>query len=96
MLFHSSIVVASEEQVSSNINDKIVILNLKSGVYYSLNAVGVSIWNLIQKPKTVLEIRDTLLNEYEFDTEQCDREVLSLLQELESVGLIEVKDAAIA
>lgn len=96
MLLTSSLVVATKEQVSSSINEDTVILNIKSGVYYSLNNVGSSIWNLIQQPKTIEEIRESLINEYEVDSTQCDREVLALLQELESVGLIEVSNEAIA
>ncbi len=92
----SSSVVATSEQASSDLEGEAVILNLKSGAYYGLNAVGASIWNLIQQPRTVSEIRDTLLAEYEVDSEQCDRELLALLQQLEAEGLIEVKDEAIA
>ena len=96
MLSTSSTVVLTKEQVSSTINKETVILNLNSGIYYSLDTVGVSIWNLIQTPKTIEEIKNALLEEYEIDSDRCDREVLALLQELESVGLIEIKDAAIS
>ncbi len=93
MLSSSSIVVLSQEQVSSNISEKTVVLNLKSGIYYSLNSVGIAVWNLIQEPKTVREIQDSLLKEYQVDSEQCSREIFVLLQDLESVGLIEIKNA---
>ena len=90
-----SSVVASKDQVSSDLGGEAVILNLKSGVYYSLNEVGVSIWNLIQQPKTVDEIRNAILAEYEVEPEQCDHDLLKLLQELVTVGLIEVKNETI-
>ena len=96
MISMNSSVVATSEQASSDLEGEAVILNLKSGAYYGLNAVGASIWNLLQEPRTVSEIRDTLLAEYEVDSEQCDRELLALLQQLEAEGLIEVKDGAIA
>ncbi|MDP8933317.1 MAG: PqqD family peptide modification chaperone [Cyanobacteriota bacterium] len=44
-----------------------------------MNSVGASIWNLIHQPKTVKEIRDTLLTEYFAESSQCDRIVLPLL-----------------
>ncbi len=96
MVSMNSSVVATSEQASSDLKGEAVILNLKSGAYYGLNAVGSSIWNLLQEPRTVSEIRDTLLAEYEVDPKQCDRELLALLQQLEAEGLIEVKDGAIA
>jgi len=91
----SSIIVASQEQRSSDLTGETVILNLKSGMYYGLSAVGVSIWNLIQEPKAVSEVRDVILAKYDVEPEQCDRDVLALLEELATEGLIEVRDAAV-
>jgi hypothetical protein len=91
-----SSVVAAKEQVSSDLAGEAVILALKSGVYYGLNEVGASIWNLIQEPKTVNEIRDAILEEYFVEPEQCDHDILALLQHLEAEGLIEVRNETAA
>ncbi|MBU7581639.1 MAG: lasso peptide biosynthesis PqqD family chaperone [Nostoc sp. TH1S01] len=96
MVTGHSRVVAVKEQTSSDLAGEAVILNLKSGTYYGLNTVGASIWNLIQQPRTISEIQDALLVEYEVEPEQCDREVLAILQKLETEGLIEVSDEAVA
>jgi hypothetical protein len=87
-----SIVVAAKEQVSSDLAGEAVILDFKSGVYYGLNEVGARIWNLIQQPKTVSEIRDAIVAEYEIEPEVCDRDLKALLQQLEASGLIEVSN----
>jgi hypothetical protein len=89
-------IVASSEQVSSNLSGEAVILHLKSGTYYGLNPVGASVWSLIQQPKTVAEIRDVLLSEYSVEPEICDRELQDLLNDLESAGLIEIRHEATA
>jgi hypothetical protein len=77
-------VVAAKEQVSSDLAGEAVILDLKSGVYYGLNSVGASIWNLIQEPRTINEVRDAILAQYEVEPEQCDRDIKALLEELEA------------
>ena len=77
-------VVAAKEQVSSDLAGEAVILDLKSGVYYGLNPVGASIWNLIQEPRTINEVRDAILAQYEVEPEQCDRDIKALLEELEA------------
>ena len=87
----ASIVVAVRDQVSADLAGEAAILNLKSGVYYGLNAVGARIWSLIQEPKTVKDIRDTILNEYDVDPERCESDLLQLLQQLAAEGLIEVE-----
>ena len=45
--------------------DEAAILNLKTGIYYGLDPVGARIWNLIQTPRQLKEILETLLNEYD-------------------------------
>jgi len=83
--------VAAKDQVSSDLGGEVAILDLKAGVYYGLDAVGARIWSLIQKPRTVNEIRDILLEEYEVEPERCERDLLVLLRRLADEGLIEVE-----
>jgi hypothetical protein len=89
-----SIVVVSSDQVSGDLQEgDLAILNLKDGVYYGLNPVGSRIWSLLQAPKSVAEIRDTLLAEYNVETDVCTRELIDLLSHLSSRQLIEIHAA---
>lgn len=72
------------------------ILNVKTGVYYGLNPVGVRVWKLIQQPHRVDEIRETLLGEYDVDPRRCEADLLELLEKFLAAGLIEVKGGASA
>jgi len=94
-LSEHSIVVASSEQVSCPLGEESAILNLKNTVYYGLNSVGARVWELLQQPKSVGEIRDTLLEEFEVEAERCERDLLDLLEKMRSEGLIEVQSAAV-
>ncbi|GAB1545529.1 hypothetical protein NUACC21_82050 [Scytonema sp. NUACC21] len=91
-ILESSMVVATGEQISSALGDEAVILNLKTGTYHGLNQVGALVWNLIQQPKAVKDIQQTLLEEYEVKPEVCILDLLGLLNDLKVAGLIEVKD----
>jgi Coenzyme PQQ synthesis protein D (PqqD) len=86
-----STVVAAKDQVSSDLGGEVAILDLKAGVYYGLDAVGARIWSLIEEPRTVKEIRDILLEEYDVEPERCERDLLALLQRLADEGLVEVR-----
>lgn len=88
-----SSIVATKNQVSSDLGGEAVILDLKSGVYYGLNSLGTQVWNLLQEPKTISEIKNAILEEYEVEPDCCRYELLELCQELLAVGLIEVTDA---
>ena len=87
-----STVVAAKDQVSCDLAGEAAILNLQAGVYYGLDAVGARVWHLLQEPRTVQDIRETLLMEYEVEADRCERDLLALLQELVAAGLIEVRD----
>ena len=89
----SSNVVATKDQVSSDLAGEVAILHLKAGTYYGLDAVGARIWSLLQKPTTVGEIRDAIVHEYEVEPDRCENDVIALLQKLAREELIEVSDA---
>ncbi len=92
-IFLDTKVVASKDQASADLGDEAAILNLKDGVYYSLDAVGARIWNIIQEPRSVREISDILLEEYEVDAERCEGDIIALLGKLAQHGLIDIVDA---
>jgi hypothetical protein len=87
-----AVVMVVQDQVSTNLEDEAVILNLKEGVYYGLNPVGARIWSMLQQPRRVGAILEALLDEYEVAPESCEQDLLRLLQDLAARGLIEVKD----
>lgn len=90
----SSVVVATKDQLSCDLGGEAAILQLEHGLYYGLDAVGARIWDLIQVPRSVEAVRDTLLDEYEVDPERCERELLELLEQLAAKRLIEVRDGS--
>jgi len=93
-IFDQSVVVAVKDQVSCDLAGEAAILNIKSGVYYGLDPVGARIWSLVQDPKTVAEVRSTIVNEYDVEPERCARDLIDLLEKLLAEGLIEVRDGS--
>jgi Coenzyme PQQ synthesis protein D (PqqD) len=90
-----TIVVAAPEQVSCPLGEESAILNLKNSVYYGMNPVGARVWDLLKQPKSVTELRNALLEEYEVDEVRCGDDLLALLETMRSEGLIEVRGAAV-
>ncbi len=87
----SSVISVTKDAVHCEVEDEVVILGLKDGVYYGLNPVGAFIWNLIQEPKTVAEIRDAVLEEYDVSEKVCENDLMELLTELSDKGLVEIE-----
>jgi Coenzyme PQQ synthesis protein D (PqqD) len=87
----SSTIVAAKDQVSCDLAGEAVILNLKSGVYYGLDPVGARVWSLIQEPRTVSVVLDTLLEEYDVELGRCESDLFVLLDDLAGRDLLEIK-----
>ena len=88
----STVVVASKDQISCELGGEAAILNLKEGFYYGLDEVGSAVWQMLAEPRRVSEIRDELLDLYEVDVEKCSADLIRLLDELRTRGLIQVLD----
>ena len=86
--------VVSKHQVSTDLSsdtsDSIVILNLKDGVYYELEKVAARVWKLIQQPCSIQSILETLIDEYEVDTQQCETDLMALIEDLSKKDLVEI------
>jgi len=87
-----SVVVAASDQISCHLGDESAILNLKNSVYYGLDPVGAHVWKLLGEPKSVGELRDALLSEYDVEAGRCEQDLLELLEKMRREGLIEVRD----
>jgi hypothetical protein len=89
------IVVAQvEEIVSSDLDGETVMMSIKNGKYYGMDAIGSRIWALIKQPLSVSELCDILLGEFDVDREQCEKDVLGFLNELVEGNLVRVVHAA--
>ena len=55
---------------------------------YTLDSVGADIWNLIDGDRTLPDILDTLLGEYDVEADVLSRDLDEFIEQLESVGAI--------
>ena len=89
-LSRSSKIVVSKEVVSCDLGGETAMLDMKEGIYYGLNEIGTIIWEYIQKPITIQEIIDKILEEYEVDDETCYADVVELIDQMVENKLVEI------
>jgi len=70
-----------------------VLLNMHTNQYYLLDDVGARLWALFQEGKSLRESYQAILEEYEVDSAQLERDVLELLEKLKEQGLVEILQA---
>ncbi|MGD0201755.1 MAG: PqqD family peptide modification chaperone [Bryobacteraceae bacterium] len=81
-------IVAASGQVACETGGETLILNPSNNSYYSLGGVGVRIWQLISRPRTVVEIREALVAEYDVDPAECEAQSRELIGWLAAEQLV--------
>jgi hypothetical protein len=72
--------------------DEVVLIDVAGERYFTLNAVGRSIWTMLAEPVTLAEIAESVRREYDVPSDRghdsVGRDVERLLRDLLSASLI--------
>jgi|TARA_R110000824_G_scaffold61820_1_gene164069 hypothetical protein len=81
--------ISSGKQIlSSDIGDEMVMMDINLGKYFSLKGPSGRVWELIDKETSVQSIFDILLEEYDVEAEQCQKELFALLHDMHDAEMI--------
>jgi hypothetical protein len=80
--------INSPTVVQDTIDGEVVIVNLKSGSYYSLDRVGGDIWNLLEQGGTVGGIVDGIVQKYDGTRSEIENAIHKLVKELQEEELV--------
>lgn len=81
----------SRHAVFRDLDGEGVILDMGSGRYFGLNAVGARIWQLVEQHGGLRLVFNDLCREYEVSPDVLESDLLKLLTELEQARLVEVR-----
>lgn len=79
---------ASDQLLSSQVEDELVMLDIDRGEYFGLNAVGSFLWEQLAEPTTGSELSERLIEAFEVDSATSEADVAEFLQSLLERGLI--------
>ena len=82
----------ARDVVFRELGGEMVLLNLKSGVYYGLNESGTQMWTLLVELKDPGRVVEALEREYAASRAQLEGDLRELLGTLRAKGLIELDD----
>jgi len=83
-----STVCQSDDQVSTEIDDEVVLMSIEKGAYFGLNNVLSRIWKMLEEPVAVSKICETLQEDFDVEREVCEKDVVEALQQLAEKELI--------
>jgi hypothetical protein len=87
----NSIVSCNKEILAANMDSEIVMMRVETGKYYSLGKMGSVLWSMLESPVSVQSIIDTLLDKYQIERDQCEKEVLEFLNQASREGLLKLE-----
>ena len=82
-----------EDVLFHEVDDETVLLNLVSGKYYTLDVVGTRMWLLMTQHEQLKAAHQALLEEYQVDPQQLERDLLALIDNLAAHGLLQILEA---
>lgn len=83
----------ADNVVFRNLADESVLLNLDTGTYFGLDAVGTRLWHLVAEHGSTASAITRLLAEYDVDEPRLQQDVHALITQLVAKGLLKT-DAA--
>ncbi len=78
--------------VFRELDGEAVILNLDTGIYFGLNAVGTAIWQLVEQLCQAGAVADALTHRYDVTRERAHDDIIALMTQLVAKGLAEPVD----
>ena len=86
----SSRVVRSETIDFTEIDDTVVLMDVKEGYYYELDPVAARVWALIESGPRIEEVYEVLATEYAVAPATCRDEVREFLRKLSDLAVVRV------
>jgi hypothetical protein len=76
-----TIICRNDKKFLANaLGDEMVMMNMQTGDFISMNRVGADIWNLSQMPIQIGALVQQLLSMYEIDEARCKAETMQFIE----------------
>jgi hypothetical protein len=89
-----SSLVVPEDVIFRELDGEAIILNLGTGIYFGLDAVGSRMWTLFAASERLDRVAAALAAEYDVDPKTLEKDIVDLAEQLLAKGLVRMQDAA--
>ena len=76
--------------MARQLGDEQVFLDLASGAYFGLDPVGSTAWNLLAEGKTISDVCDLMIEEYDVTRAALEADIVTLVQSMIDRQLVSV------
>lgn len=71
-----------ENYLANEIDGEVVMMNIETGLYVSLNNTGKVIWDMLDTPKSIESIINLLVDTYKITHEQCTTDIVPFIEQM--------------
>jgi len=86
------VVARTDESLSATLDGEAVLLQPEAGMYYGMNEVATLLWERLEEPATVADLRAELRSEFDVEAAVADRDLRAFLADLEAADLVEIRE----
>lgn len=86
----SQTITRHTDMLSAEIGGEAVMMSIENGAYFGLNPVATRIWDLIEQPKTIAELVQTITDEYDVSAEQAAEDVQIFVADMIERGIAQL------
>jgi len=91
MISVDSSVKLADDVIFQELDGEAVLLDMRTEVYFGLNAMGVRIWELLKSHGKINKVKQCLLDEYEIGADEIQPHLMEFIERLYSKGLLSVE-----
>ena len=85
-------IVRKSNNLSSHIDNEVVILNVHKAEYSGLDEVGTDIWTELETPILINDLVSIMIEKYDVEKEQCALDVIEFVNDLVDNDLVDIVD----
>ena len=75
--------------LAAELDGELVMMSMQAGDYYGIGGIGAQIWELLDHPKSLDELIDAVVSDYDVERARCAEDFGAFVEELTRLNLIE-------
>lgn len=75
----------------NDFDDGLIMMDIDSGNYFDVDSVGARVWALLEKPMTIAQLCDVLIQEYDVEPDICQTQTTEFVAYLHDKDLVELR-----
>ena len=94
MVTESSQLLRSADVIGAELQDSIVLLQMKTWSYLALNESGIQAWRLLEQQRSLSSLTAALMAEFDVDEATCRGDTQAFVEDLAAKGFLRVQAPA--